>query len=424
MNGIAAQESGGNYGAVNSQSGALGKYQVMPSNVAGWSRQVLGYSISTSQFLNSPSLQETIVRGILRGYFNAWGPRGAAAAWYAGPGNHNLDMSTRSQWGGPSIKDYVDGVISKAGGSVNDSYSGGGSVSDVATQPKLSMEELAAQYGFTMDFLNANPELRDKIFKPMVAEGWSQDMFNAKLRGTQWWKTHTDKERQYLTMVYTDPATARQNYANAQLMVQQKAAQLGIDLTPYTKKQLATAAYNVVAKGWSDSQLNNFLGQYVFFGKSMKGQGGQTFQELQQYAYQMGVQQSGSWLADASRQVIRGLATETDYKAQILQQAKASFPQYAKQLDGGQTVADIASPYLQSMSQILELPTGSINLFDPTIKKALQYKNPTTLQGEAQPLWQFENQLRADPRWKQTKNAQDSMMQVAHQVLSDFGFKH
>ena len=137
MRGISIQESGGSYSAVNSGSGALGKYQVMPSNVAGWSRQVLGYSITPSQFLHSPQLQEKIVSGILHGYYNKWGPRGAAAAWYAGPGNHNLDMSTRSQPGGPSIKQYVDSVIGHAGGAgaVSSSYSYSGAA------PKLSMSE-------------------------------------------------------------------------------------------------------------------------------------------------------------------------------------------------------------------------------------------------------------------------------------------
>jgi hypothetical protein len=76
------------------------------------------------------------------------------------------------------------------------------------------------------------------------------------------------------------------------------------------------------------------------------------------------------------------------------------------------------------MSQILELPGGSINLFDPTVKKALQYKDPTTGQSTVKPLWQFENELRGDPRWKKTQNAQDSLMQVAHHVLSDFGLKY
>ncbi|MBW8732536.1 MAG: transglycosylase SLT domain-containing protein, partial [Terrabacter sp.] len=128
MAGISAQESGGNYSAVNKGSGALGKYQVMPANVPGWSRQVLGYSITASQFLHSPSLQEKIVSGILHGYFNKYGARGAAAAWYAGPGNHDLDMSTKSQYGGPSIKSYVDSVLKHAGAS-----SGGSSTSSYSS---------------------------------------------------------------------------------------------------------------------------------------------------------------------------------------------------------------------------------------------------------------------------------------------------
>lgn len=423
MNGISIQESGGSYSAVNHQSGALGKYQVMPGNVAAWSRQVLGYSISTSKFLNSPTLQEKIVSGILKGYFDKWGPRGAAAAWYAGPGNHNLDMSTKSQYGGPSIKSYVDSVIGHAGGDPGASSSGGGTPY-AATTPKLSMSELAEQYGYTSSFLNANPELK-RLFNDMVTKGYSKDMFQAKLRNTKWWKTHSDKEREYLTQTYTDPATAKQNFNAAYVSVHQLAEQLGIKDTKFTRARIQEAAYNVVAKGWSDGQLRNYLGQYVYFdGGNMQGQGADTINELRSYAYTMGVHMSDKWYTDNTRLVLRGMATTSDFKNQMLRQAKAMFPQFSKQLDAGQTVQDIAQPYMQSMSQILELPAGSINLFDPTIKKALQYKNPGTLQTETKPLWQFENDLRADPRWKQTKNAQDSMMQIGHQVLSDFGFKY
>lgn len=84
-------------------------------------------------------------------------------------------------------------------------------------------------------------------------------------------------------------------------------------------------------------------------------------------------------------------------------------------------MAEIASPYLQSMQNILEIPLGGVSVQDKTIKSALQNKNKLTGQTEIMPLWQFENQLRSDPRWKKTQNAQNSMMQVAHQVLSDFG---
>jgi hypothetical protein len=418
MRSISTQESGGDYHVVNAY-GAVGKYQVLKSNIPGWSRRVLGHSISWQEFRDSPDLQEKVVRGILGGYYNKYGPRGAAAAWYAGEGNHGLDMSTKSQSGGPSIKSYVDSVVGRLDSST---YTGSGTGGDPVV-PKLSDKELAEQYGFTMSFLNANPELKTK-FQQMVSEGWSKDMFQAKLRETQWWKRHSDKERQYLTQMFTDPASAKQSLSQAGVTVRQLANQLGIKETSFTKKKMSEASYNMVAKGWNESQLRYFLGQYVYFdGGDMEGQGADVQNDLRSYAYSMGVKMSDKWYADVTRQVLRGTATASDQKNVMLRQAKASFPQYSKQLDAGQTVADIAQPYMQSMSQILELPQGSINLYDSTVKKALQYKNPVTLQTQAKPLWQFENDLRGDPRWRKTKNAQDSLMQVGHQVLSDFGFK-
>jgi hypothetical protein len=40
------------------------------------------------------------------------------------------------------------------------------------------------------------------------------------------------------------------------------------------------------------------------------------------------------------------------------------------------------------------------------------------------PLWQFETEVRSDPLWKKTKNAQDSMMGIARQVAKDFGLAY
>lgn len=427
MYGIGYQETRGNknaYHEVNSY-GAVGKYQVLKSNVPEWSRRVLGYSISWQTFRDSPKLQEQIVRGILKGYFDKWGPRGAAAAWYAGPGNHDLDMSTRAQNGGPSIKTYVDSVIGYAGGSPaksKSSGSGGGGSKEDPQVPKTRGES-AEDYGYVESLFDAVPELKKK-FDQAVKEDWSAARFQAAIRDTHWWKTHSQTERDYLTSTYGDPASAKQKYHQAYTHVQQMAAQLGMQPSDTTKKLLNAWAYNVAAKGWSDDQLRFEMGKKVYFdGDNWNGQGGEEQQKLHDYAYSMGVTMSGTWYANSSRSIIRGAGSEQEFMSQIRKQAKALFPQWTKQIDGGQTVADIANPYLTTMSQILELPGGSINLFDPTIKKALQYKDPNTGQGQAKPLWQFENELRNDPRWKKTQNAQDSMMQVAHKVLADFGLK-
>jgi hypothetical protein len=427
---IAEQESSGSYSAVGPQTTygrAYGKYQVLESNIPGWTKAYYGRSLTTQQFLNNPQAQEAVARGKLKSYWNKYGARGAAAAWYGGPGSANLHMSTRPQQGGPSIKDYVDSVLSKAA-----KYPAGGSPDKGSKTPTaakeearvLARDELAEQYGFVDSLFDSNPELK-KLFNKAVSGQWTTAKFQAELRDTKWWKTHSGKERDYLMDRYGDPATAKQNLNQAFIQVRQLAGQLGIVETPALLKKMNTWAYNVVAKGWNDSQLRYEIGKFVTFkGDKWQGQAGEVQEALHEYAYNMGVTMSGGWYANNTRAIIRGVATQQDMEDVIRRQAKATYSQWSKQIDAGQTVADIASPYFQSMAQILELPAGSINLFDGSIKKALQYKDPQTGANSVKPLWQFENELRADPRWKKTKNAQDSLMQVAHQVLADFGFKY
>ena len=113
---ISGQESGGNYGAINKDSGALGKYQIMPSNFAGaggWDREALGRDVSSQQFLNNPRLQEAIARYMLRKYYRQYGPAGAASAWYSGdPGKWN---DRNPQGGYPSIHQYVLDILRRMG---------------------------------------------------------------------------------------------------------------------------------------------------------------------------------------------------------------------------------------------------------------------------------------------------------------------
>lgn len=418
---ISEQESGGNYRAVGPsvQGGhhAYGKYQVMDYNIPSWTKKYYGKSLTPQQYLSNPKAQEAVARGVLQGYYNKYGAKGAAAMWYSGQSNPN------KTYGNPPVYQYVNSVISKSY-----KYPSGGSSSNFSTgssaTPKLSSSELAEQYGFASSFLNSNPELK-KLFQQAVAGTWSTDKFQAKLRNTKWWKTHSKDEREYLLKLKSDPATAKQEMSQARTKLTQMASQMGLVMSSSVKKHIETAVYNMVAKGWDEGQIRNYLGQFLnFSGENLQGEAGQTVMEMREYAYSMGIKLDDKFYTDAARLIARGMATVQDYKSKILNKAKASFPQWNAQLEAGQTVADIASPYLQSMAEILELPPGSVNLFDTTIKKALNYTNPGTLQKEAKPLWQFENELRNDPRWKKTKNAQDSLFQVGHQVLADFGFKY
>lgn len=424
---IAEQESGGSYSAKGVYvrgDRAYGKYQVMGANIPSWTKQYYGKALTPSQFLASPSAQEAVARGKLKSYYNKWGPEKAASAWYSG--NPNLYKSTSSQSGGPSIAQYVSDVMRKAakypaGGGT---FSGGGSGSVGTVVPTLSRAELAEQYGFTSAFLKANKDV-GHIFDLMVKETWSKEKFQAKLRGTKWWKTKGHDEREYLTLKYTDPATAKQKLQQATIKVHQLMQQIGLSGKEMSNAKISEYAYLMVAKGYDESQLRYIIGSKVnATSNNHQGEAGQNWDEAKGYLYQMGINWSDKKLNDFVEGIAQGVRSMQDIKNEAQQQAKASFPQWAKQIDAGQSVMDIATPYMQSMAQILEVAPATLNLFDPTIKKTLNYVNPTSLKREAKPLWQFENELRSDPRWKATKNAQDSMMGVAHQVLADFGVKY
>lgn len=116
---ISGQESGGSYGARNRDSGAMGKYQIMPGNIRGkgkgWDFEALGRDISEAQFMASPQLQEAIARYKLQQYFNKWGPRGAAIAWYAGPGAVNRVNLNKSQGAYPTINQYANSILRRMG---------------------------------------------------------------------------------------------------------------------------------------------------------------------------------------------------------------------------------------------------------------------------------------------------------------------
>lgn len=95
---IASIESGGNSGEVGpaTRTGdrALGKYQVMASNVPEWTQAALGKALTPQQFLASPQAQDAVFQHQFGQYVQKYGPEGAAKAWFAGPGGmNNLNAS-------------------------------------------------------------------------------------------------------------------------------------------------------------------------------------------------------------------------------------------------------------------------------------------------------------------------------------------
>jgi hypothetical protein len=118
---------------------------------------------------------------------------------------------------------------------------------------------------------------------------------------------------------------------------------------------------------------------------------------------------------------LAGKYTEDHLRDFLRDMARSKYPGMANYLDQGLTVRDVASNYIQSYSSILEKPSDAVQLSDPLIQQALQGTPDKQGVPQMQNVYDFERQLRKDPRWLQTKNAKDQTLNATLGVLQDWG---
>lgn len=340
---------------------------------------------------------------------------------------------------GGSAQSVASAVVNSPWGTKNISVSGitvtgqsipTGETFGLATAtPKLSLTDMAAKYGLSASVLQHNTELRNLV-KQAVKEGWDGTLFQAHLKNTKWWRTTSDSARKYFMLRYEDPATYNQKWKQNQFALNQLAVQVGLGSQINSKGQssarLQSAITHKMRDGWTDAQVKAYFGQSVgMHGGEMYGEAGEAYDQIFQLAYANGQSYSKDWYTKNIRNVVSGKTTLEALQADIRNKAASKYYAFANQIRAGQTVMDLAQPYISAVSQILELPSSDIDLHNKYVNKAMTAKVAAGQQpGTQYPIWQFENDLRSDPLWKKTNNARESMFSVAHQVAKDFGMAY
>ncbi|HEX5591008.1 MAG TPA: transglycosylase family protein [Candidatus Limnocylindrales bacterium] len=106
MAALGAVESNGRYDAVNSTSGALGKYQILPSNWRAWSQKYLGNADAAP----TPANQEAVARAKLIALYTWLGDWASVAHWWL-TGNGSRDPAT---WSDSSYR-YTNKILALMG---------------------------------------------------------------------------------------------------------------------------------------------------------------------------------------------------------------------------------------------------------------------------------------------------------------------
>lgn len=289
---------------------------------------------------------------------------------------------------------------------------------------KISNQQMAADYGFALAFMNSDPELK-RLFKTAVKKTWDVNMFTARLRATKWFRKNSASVRNAIMQETSDPATYRQNVRKMRAQVQDvwgKAYGGGT----IGAKQINAWAETAYRMGWSEEILLNQMGAAVNFqkllkSKSLGGTAAETSQQMDQLISQYGLRLGDSWKAGQLRRVMLGNDTTAGIQDRVKDMAKQQYRAFADQIDAGRTVEELADPYRQRMADLLEINPNDVSVRDRHIYGAMTAKDPKTGQATAQDINDFADQIRRDRRWQYTNNAKEQVANVTSNLLRNFG---
>jgi len=270
----------------------------------------------------------------------------------------------------------------------------------------------ATAYGLTADLIKAFPELK-KVYDLFVAG----DLAQAELEyyKTAYYRGLTSTSKTRAQQKQSQPGVYTQGLEAFKVEQRKRLIGKGINLDEATFNSLIQDAYD---KGLDDAQIDlQALGKFKgTIGGTTLG----TVQSLKEYADSFGMSYDTTILDQWSKGIFSGTNTVQDIQARIRRDSASAYPVYSKEIDSGTTLDALASAYKSSMANILEIDSDSIGYNDPTIRKALQYIGPDG-KPAVKPIWQFETELRQDPRWELTNNARATVDSLSLKVLRDFG---
>lgn len=290
----------------------------------------------------------------------------------------------------------------RSGGST--STSGGGPAT--AATSTATREDYAQQIGWGLALINSSSELRG-LFDQAKREDWDGGRFAAAVRNTKWFKQHSEAWRKNEALRLTDPAEWRSQRSAVAASLRDQAQQMGAVIGTSALNKIVN---DVMSLGWGEAQIRNALAGYVKFSDGLLyGQAAISGDQLRQTALNNGYKLSDTTLQGWAQAIARGDRQVTDYQDWIREQAAKTFTAFGDQLKAGADLMDLASPYIESYASILELNPAGIDLFDPKLRGALNWRNPETGKVEGKTVTDWETELRQDHRFRFTKQANDQV---------------
>jgi len=215
-------------------------------------------------------------------------------------------------------------------------------------------------FGFDPEFLKKHPAI-DKLVEQAVDKEWSINRFEAEVKQTEWWQTHTMAQRDWQITVVEDPGEAARMIERAREQVRTMARQMGVRLNG---DQIRSLAERSVKNGMDSTELQLIIGQKYRAGgkKPEMGDAAQITMQLEELADEFGLPLDNARRTQWTQDILSGRQTVEGYADVLRRQAKNTYGHLAPILDRGVSVRDWAEPYLQQASSLLGVSTEEMRL--------------------------------------------------------------
>ncbi len=269
------------------------------------------------------------------------------------------------------------------------------------------------------------PEIAELVEKHVNLDGLDTEIgqrnFINDVIDSDWWETNAASAREAFRIRTTDPAQYNVMLGDARRAIQARANTLGAQVNESILNDLAD---RFVTEGWSnredliDAALSQKIGTERVVERDMAA--GDLASQLREIAMSNGLRLDEQYYVGAARSVAGGFTSAQQQIRELREMAAGNWPSFADQIRAGLDARTLASGYINLMSRTLEVDANGIDLNDPFIRKALTRVDD---KGTARPmsLWEFNEDLRNDPRWMQTDQAVQQVSDIGTRVLERFG---
>lgn len=290
-------------------------------------------------------------------------------------------------------------------------------------------EDASTEWGFALSVINAKGAEQVKaVFNQAWADlkngvEWSEAKFINAIQKTDWYMARSESQRVYFK-IKNDPTQAAELEAKItgnMESLRESAELLGATLTDAELRKLADEN---LMNGWNESQIKSNLANYIKYStdpntgfQTLVGAAGNVEDSIRSFAKSMGIEVDDQFVLDKTRAAVQAGNDTQAAEDFIRARAKEKYAAYASELDTS-TVEELSYNYRSSMSKLFEVGIDEVSLDDTLLKQAMAVGDG---QGGKKNLFEFEQELRKDPRWAKTKNAKESSSTIVNDVLSTFG---